>query len=319
MSALLPEFLIELLSPSSTSPSSTSPSSTSPSSTSPSTSLSRFRDAKYFDKNVIGIIEQFARTELVIKLGPIWRGRLCVNQADTNMFVSFDRKIHVYDKKFNLVEIPFGIQEGEVAWADEKCVLTTASAYRNLVMVTENQSYLIGRYKIHTLNDAVIDPMTGMIYVADGSTTHKIFVFNKKRELVFQFGERGEDPGQLYRPHRLAIEGDRLYVLEEYNHRVSVFSIGGEFLFCFGSFGSENENFYNPSGICLSAKEIIIADTGNNCLKIWSKEGEYLRSYGQIGSKVGQFWHPIDVRIYKSKYIAVLETGNSRLQILDWK
>jgi DNA-binding beta-propeller fold protein YncE len=97
----------------------------------------------------------------------------------------------------------------------------------------------------------------GRIYAADGYGNARVHCFSPEGELLFSWGEQGNDFGEFNMPH--GIEVDRrgqVYVCDRENSRVQIFSPEGEFLRLWDWVG-------RPTDIFIDAQETVyIAELG---------------------------------------------------------
>ena len=139
--------------------------------------------------------------------------------------------------------------------------------------------------------------------------------------LVKQWGQRGEEPGQLAFPRAVTMTSDgNLYVSEfQIVERVQCFSAtGGAFKFGFGKGGDDPGEFNRAEGLGVDSEDrIYVADSCNHRIQVFSAAGEFLRTYGSAGSGSGELSYPYDIRIDGNGVQYVCEFGNSRLQIFD--
>ena len=84
------------------------------------------------------------------------------------------------------------------------------------------------------------------------------------------FGSEGAGPGELLQPAGVAIDGDRVYVAEDYNHRVSMFSTEGKFLKSFGRDGEAKAQIRCPRAVHMNRDGFIfVADDGNGRIQVF--------------------------------------------------
>jgi hypothetical protein len=81
-------------------------------------------------------------------------------------------------------------------------------------------------YKITSIAVA----MDGSIFAAV-SKQHKIFKFDKDGKVLFQFGQKGQGPSDLFYPGNLSILDNKYLVVFKYpsNQRISIFNLNGKF------------------------------------------------------------------------------------------
>ena len=135
----------------------------------------------------------------------------------------------------------------------------------------------------------------------------------------------GETP--LVNPLGIAIDGETLYVAEEFGHRVSMFSTSGEYLGNFGQEGStldlETLNFIRPNSVAIAPTGgLLVADTWNFRIQYLNDSQEWITSWGQSGTygfeapvePVDAFWGPRDVKASEDGLVFVSDTGNKRVR-----
>lgn len=164
----------------------------------------------------------------------------------------------------------------------------------------------------------------GKIYVVDGSH-HRIMVYDLKGKFLFQFGSKGEQPGQLNYPVGIDVSTDnRVYVADSGNHRIQIFSNKGVFL---SGFTIKSDKKNNKKG---NKKEIrpidvirhsrtgnIIVSCSNHRLMIYTAKGKLLKKWGSNGMNRGEFRYPATIVELKDGRIAVVDVLNSRAQVFN--
>jgi len=150
----------------------------------------------------------------------------------------------------------------------------------------------------------------GTIYVADWGA-NKVFVFSSMGELISQFGEAGNGPGQFgtFGPDSLAIGGDgNIYVLDENETdtgesytRIQIFSSEGTYLRQFPidfEDPSIEDMDFGPDG------NLYLVDWFGDVLLKYAPDGTFL---GKVGEEALYFASPQDVAIDKAGnfYVAI--------------
>ncbi len=145
--------------------------------------------------------------------------------------------------------------------------------------------------------------------------------FTPDGELLLQWGQRGEEEGQLAFPRSVvAHSGGDLFVTEfQRVERVQRFSLDGQsFGGSFGSYGFEPGTFNRAEGIGIDAEDrLYVADSCNHRVQIFEDDGRLVRQYGRPGTGPGELSYPYDVRVDASGFQFVCEFGNSRIQVFD--
>lgn len=151
------------------------------------------------------------------------------------------------------------------------------------------------------------------------TAAHRISVLNARGELVKQFGNRGEAPGEFNFPTFIWIDKyGMVYIVDSMNFRIQILNDKGEVINCFGQIGDATGYFARPKGIATdSFGNIYIADALFHVVQIFDKNGNFLYHFGQQGREDGQFWMPSGLYIDENDYIYVADSYNSRIQVFQ--
>ena len=95
---------------------------------------------------------------------------------------------------------------------------------------------------------------------------HCIYVYDSSGRQKTTIGSYGTGPLQFNSPSGIAINGDIMYVAEQFGNRIHKITLGGTSL---GTFGKEQ--FTNPWAICIGPdSKIYVADAGNNRIQVFN-------------------------------------------------
>jgi DNA-binding beta-propeller fold protein YncE len=145
----------------------------------------------------------------------------------------------------------------------------------------------------------------GRIYTAqvDGS----IWVQNRegKKHAIIP-NEDSEGNRILKYPSDIAVEGGRLFVVDEVLNRVVILSREGEFIESFGSWGEEAKEFFEPLGIAVRGGIIYVADTKNHRVQSFSHDGVFMGTLKMEGGA----GVPVDVGVDYRGYVYALSREN---------
>lgn len=135
-------------------------------------------------------------------------------------------------------------------------------------------------------------------------------------EIVGEFGERGDDQGQLTWAAGIAIDSQQnVFVTDEWLHRITVFTAEGEYLRTFGSAGSGDGQFNRPSGIATDGNDdMYVVDALNHRVQKLSNDGQYIAQWGSQGADAGQFSAPWGVTTDVEGSVYVADHKNHRIQ-----
>ena len=157
------------------------------------------------------------------------------------------------------------------------------------------------------------------LYVVD-SQAHAIFVFGLDGKFQFQFGRRGDGPGEFNYPTCAAADGrGHLLVSDTMNSRVQIFDLRGNFLSQFGSNGDTSGHFARPKGVAADAAgHIYVVDALFDNFQIFDMTGQLLLNVGDSGNGSGEFGLPNGIAIGTDNQIFVADAFNHRVQVFKY-
>jgi DNA-binding beta-propeller fold protein YncE len=156
----------------------------------------------------------------------------------------------------------------------------------------------------------------GEIFISD-SMLRKILVFDKTGKYLREIGE----PELFKRPTGIAVDEDRIYVVDTHGHQVLVFSKkDGAHLFSFGKRGTAKGEFNYPTNIFIGRdKMIYITDSMNFRVQIFDRNGNSLSAFGKLGDGSGDFSKPKGIAVDSEGHIYVVDAHFDNVQIFDKK
>ena len=139
----------------------------------------------------------------------------------------------------------------------------------------------------------------------------------KTHNIKFILDITGGGAGPLSLPSDVAVNNQRVYIVDGGNHRVVVFDHQGKYLFAVGSEGERAGQFSSPVGIDVGDDgRIYVADKDNHRIQIFSKDGKYLKGF-QVKSE-GKLVRPIDLVVTPDgKEIYVTGNNNHKVMVLS--
>ena len=157
------------------------------------------------------------------------------------------------------------------------------------------------------------------IFVAD-SMAHAIFVFDLGGHLRFQFGKRGEGPGEFNCPTHVAADNQgHLLVTDSLNSRVQIFDLSGKFIAQIGSAGDAPGHFGRPKGVAADTfGHIYVVDAVYDNVQVFDSSGQLLLNWGEGGTNPGQFGVPAGIAIGPDNQIYVADSYNRRVQVFKY-
>ncbi|GFR79464.1 tripartite motif-containing protein [Elysia marginata] len=161
---------------------------------------------------------------------------------------------------------------------------------------------------------------------SSNSNTASVYVstprnrYNQKGSSMCQFGQRGNDLGELTCPRGVAASpmDDKIYIADSNNHRVQVFSNRGVFVKTFGRHGQDEGEFDYLAGIAVNGLgQVIIADRYNHRVQIFDRNGVFQRAFGSEGCDPGHLNYPWGVACDNMGFIYVCDKENNRIQVFQ--
>ena len=160
----------------------------------------------------------------------------------------------------------------------------------------------------------VASDKNGDIYLSD-SLLKGVFVYDKEGRYL---REIGADKLSV-RPAGIAIDEERLYVVDTHGHKILVFSKKeGALLFSFGKNGRGDGEFNYPTNIFAGKDEhLYITDSMNFRVQIFDREGHFISMFGKHGDSSGDFAKPKGVAVDSEGHIYVADAQFDTVQIFD--
>ena len=153
----------------------------------------------------------------------------------------------------------------------------------------------------------------GEVFITD-SILKRVFEFNGSGTFLREIG--ADD--LFLRPTGIAVDKNRVYVVDTLGHQVLVFSKKeGTLLFRIGRNGTQNGDFNYPTHIFVSRNKIYVTDSLNFRIQIFDVNGTFLRSFGRLGDAMGDFSKPKGVAVDSEDHIYVVDSQFDNIQIFD--
>ncbi len=111
-----------------------------------------------------------------------------------------------------------------------------------------------------------------------------------------------------------------VFVADTWNHRIMKFDAQGKFVLSW--YSTDNNptevSFYGPRDVAVdSTGKVYISDTGNKRIMIYDENGNYLAKFGSAGMGNGKFDEEVGIALLDDSRLAVADTWNQRVQIID--
>jgi len=205
---------------------------------------------------------------------------------------------------------PYGV------YADERRIYITDPGLRSLHIFDHiEKKYL----QISTAKEErLVSPIgvtvdkNGDIYLSD-SVLKKVLVYDKEGKFLREIGS----PQIFERPAGIALDIDRIYVVDAHGHSILVFSKKeGNMLFSFGRKGTMAGEFNYPTNICRGRNGLFyITDSMNFRVVIADRDGKVMSSFGKPGNGSGDFSKPKGVAMDSDGHIYVADAHFDNVQI----
>jgi DNA-binding beta-propeller fold protein YncE len=160
----------------------------------------------------------------------------------------------------------------------------------------------------------VVGGENGEIYLSD-SLLKRVILFDREGNYKGDIGS-----ADLFaRPAGMAIDQERLYVVDTHGHKIIVFSRkDGSVLFSFGRHGSGRGEFNYPTNIFVDKDGLIyVTDSMNFRVQIFDKQGQFISAFGKHGDGSGDFSKPRGIAVDSEGNIYVADALFDTVQIFD--
>lgn len=149
-------------------------------------------------------------------------------------------------------------------------------------------------------------------FFAADSAWGEVVAFDEKGKVQFEI------TNALERPAGLALQGDRLLVVDSQLHQVVVFGLHGEFISKFGTRGREPGEFNFPTHVAVDDQsKIYVTDSLNQRVQVFDAAGKFLRAFGSAGDGPGHFSRPKGVAADRAGHVYVVDAVFGNVQIFD--
>ena len=270
-----------------------------------------------YEKNQNG--EGMARPQALA----VHRGRVFIaNSMDTPISV-FDiarqRFYKIGAEGAGVLQMPTGLS------ADNAGNLFVADSAVNAVLVFDPEGKYLrsigGPEWFSHLTNVTVDPKVNRVYAIDvGDAGHRVRVFDSlDGRHLFDFGSRGNGPGEFNIPYDLAVGKDgRLNVVDSGNFRVQIFDHDGKYLSSFGTAGRQPGQFARPKEIAADAGgNLYVVDATFGNFQIFDPDGAFLFFIGTHGEEGGaaKYMLPSGIDIDEDGSIYVVDQWYGKIDI----
>jgi DNA-binding beta-propeller fold protein YncE len=159
-------------------------------------------------------------------------------------------------------------------------------------------------------------PHRKLLYAVD-TLANRIHALDPNGQLVFSFGERGEQANQFNFPtHIFLSRSGELYVTNALAFRIEIFDEDGKPTGSFGRHGDGSGDLAMPKGIAVDHDGVVyVVDSLFDNVQLFSRRGDFLLTLGRRGTDAGEFWLPSGAFIDDNDTLYVCDTYNRRVQV----
>jgi len=250
-------------------------------------------------------------------------GRVFIANALDNAISVFDIPRHRFyrigDQGYGVLQKPVGLS------ADRVGKLFVADAATNTILVYDPEGKYLrtigGRDWFSHLTNVTVDPTLNRVYAIDvGDAEQRVRVFDAlDGHHLFDFGKRGDGPGEFNQPYDLAVGRDgTLNVVDSGNFRIQIFDRDGLFLRSFGRAGKQPGQFARPKEIAADAAgNLYVVDGAFGNFQVFGPDGVFLFSVGAHGDDGGdaKYMLPTGIDIDRDGRIYLVDQWYGKIDI----
>ena len=152
---------------------------------------------------------------------------------------------------------------------------------------------------------------TGALIVVE-YRVHRVTIFDRFGKKLLSLGSEGSEPGQLYYPCDVAVDGEgNILVADGRNNRIQKFSPEGKYITAVGKHGTKPMEFDFPVGIGIHphTKKIYVTENKNNRIQVLNPDLTF------SGNIAGQFNEPKDVAFDSHGNVYVADNEHHQIQV----
>lgn len=229
-----------------------------------------------------------------------------------------------FEIAWKMPETKFGKPVGLAVHPDGR--LFIADTHYHRVMIYDRDGAWLGSFGREGFGDGEFQLPTdvavdreGFIYVSEYMENDRLTKWSPDLEFIKAIGMEPVDGVRLRRPAGIDIDAEQtIWVADACNHRIVRFSSEGEFLGAFGEFGEEPGRLRYPYDIAVSPDDaaLLVCEYGGDRLQWFDKTGRSLHTWGGTGREPGQLWAPWGAAYGPNGYVYIVDSLNSRIQIV---
>jgi sugar lactone lactonase YvrE len=164
-----------------------------------------------------------------------------------------------------------------------------------------------------------IDKRKQRLYLVD-TPRNQMFELDLSGRVVKRFGKnrRGEGVGELEAPTDVALNGERIVVLDRWGTRVQVLNTRFDTLYSFSVGRLGDPQFSRENGPGTDGEGHIFASSfRRGVVSMYSPQGHLMAMFGQSGTRAGEFGAPGGLWIDAQNHMFIAESANGRVQMFQ--
>jgi DNA-binding beta-propeller fold protein YncE len=153
----------------------------------------------------------------------------------------------------------------------------------------------------------------GEVYLSD-SVLHGVFIYDREGKYLRELGS----PELFVRPTGIALDGERVYVVDTHSHQVVVFmKKNGQLISRIGKNGRERGEFNYPTNVFVRNGLLYIVDSMNFRVQVLGADGSFRSAFGKLGDGSGDFSQPKGIAVDSDGHIYVSDAHFDAVQIFS--
>lgn len=250
------------------------------------------------------------------------RGRIIITDTLSHSVHVLDqdekKSFHIVGGQGRRIQMPIGVA------VDAEDNIYVTDGRRGLVLVYDPDGRFL-RYigVVHGENyyqrptGIAIDQKRNRVYLVD-TGLHSLFILDMQGKVLARIGRRGggRGKGEFSNPTAVAVQGDEVFVIDQYGARLQVLNPEGRFRGEFSLTEMDGKRAAVAPALCIdNNRRVYVGAFGN--VRVYSDAGKLLAAFGRSGTRMGEFAGVSGLAVDSSGRMFIADSENARVQVFQ--